>query len=165
MLAPMIPIPRDWFDYTNFGVGLVGLVFTLWAVRQATGAKQAAKETREAIWQREASDSFSDLLHIAESISELVQFERQPEAAVRVRDILARIPKDRARFERYLGSDSAKLLALESRYQELARKLAEPAVWDDSDARRVATDAALGASRDLSEICGRLLKRQDEEGR
>jgi hypothetical protein len=164
MLTGMILIPRDWFDYTNFAVGTGGLLLTVWAVIAARGAKKAATEAREAIWQRQASDAFFELAAIADRVSELVQLEVSPEAAVRVRDLLARIPKDRARFEGFLGGDSVKLLALESRYQELAGKLAAPGVWEDSEGRRMVTDSALGASRELSEICGRLLKRQDEEG-
>jgi hypothetical protein len=52
------PIPRDWFDWTNATVGIVGLGLTVAAIFQATGAKKAAEAAREAIWKREATDSF-----------------------------------------------------------------------------------------------------------
>jgi hypothetical protein len=36
------PIPRDWFDWPNATVGGTGLLLTLAAIFQATGAKKAA---------------------------------------------------------------------------------------------------------------------------
>jgi cytosine/uracil/thiamine/allantoin permease len=71
MLFVNAPIPRDWFDWSNASVGIVGLGLTLWAVRQATGAKVAATEAREAIRQREASDSFSELGALAGDLVQL----------------------------------------------------------------------------------------------
>ena len=114
---------HDFFGWSNAGVGVVGLAFTLWAVGQATGAKQAATEAREAIWQREASDSFFELKGIAEEFAILLQSERSKEALVRARDLLARIPRDRARFGKFLFADSDKLRELESVFQKLAIRL------------------------------------------
>jgi hypothetical protein len=73
-------ILHDLFDWSNAGVGAAGLMLTLLAIRQATGAKKAAEEAREAIWQREASDSFSELGGLAGELIQLLQFERPSEA-------------------------------------------------------------------------------------
>jgi hypothetical protein len=157
------PIPRDWFDWSNAGVGVVGLAFTLWAVWQATGAKKAATEAREAIWQREASDSFSELGALAGELVQLLQFERPNEAAVRARDLVTRIPRDRARFVRFLAADSDKLKAVEVAFQKLALQLSAPGFLEKKDEFRLAVQEVLGANSVLSEIYGRLLARLDEE--
>jgi hypothetical protein len=59
-------ILHDWFDWSNAGVGVVGLAFTLWAVRQATGAKRAAIEARKAVYRRNAADAMVEIVRIAE---------------------------------------------------------------------------------------------------
>jgi hypothetical protein len=157
-------ILHDWFDWSNAGVGVVGLGLTLWAVWQATGAKQAATEAREAIWQREASDSFSELERTAGELALLLQLERPNEAAVRARDLVARIPRDRARFERFLGSDFDKLKAIESAFQQLAVRLAAVGFLEEKNEAQRATEAVFEANRELNAIYGRLLARLDEEG-
>jgi hypothetical protein len=75
-------ILHDWFDWSNAGVGVAGLGLTILAIWQATGAKKAAEEAREAIWQREASESFSKLSGLARDLAQLLQYERPSEAAV-----------------------------------------------------------------------------------
>ena len=42
-------ILHDMFDWTNSGVGAAGLVLTVGAIWQATGAKKAAEDAREAV--------------------------------------------------------------------------------------------------------------------
>ncbi|MGA2166972.1 MAG: hypothetical protein ABSG62_02090 [Terracidiphilus sp.] len=159
------PIPRDWLDWTNASVGGVGLLLTIAAIVQATGAKRAAKEAREAIWQREASDSFSELGGLAGELVQLLQFERPSEAAVRVRDLLAHIPRDRARFARFLAADSDKLKAVEAVFRKLALQLSAPGFLEKKDEFQAAVQEVLGANSVLSEVYGRLLARLDEEGK
>jgi hypothetical protein len=36
-------ILRDWFDWTNSGIGVAGLALTVGAVFQATGGKESGK--------------------------------------------------------------------------------------------------------------------------
>jgi hypothetical protein len=155
---------HDWFDWSNAGVGVVGLAFTLWAVRQATGARQAAIEAREAIWQREASDSFSELKGMAEEFAILLQSERSKEALVRARDLLARIPRDRARFGKFLHGDSDKLKELESVFQKLAIRLSSESPLEDLDEAREAIARVFEAIGELNSIYGRLMARLDEVG-
>jgi hypothetical protein len=158
-------ILHDWFDWTNAGVGVVGLGFTLWAVRQATGAKQAAIEAREAIWQREASDSFSELGALAGELVQLLQFERPKEAAVRARDLVARIPRDRARFERFLAADSGKLKELEVIFQNLAVQLSSARFLEERGTVQASIEAVFEANGELNSVYGRLLARLDKEER
>jgi hypothetical protein len=157
------PIPRDWFDWTNASVGGVGLLLTIAAVVQATGAKRAAREAREAIWQREASDSFSELCGLAGELAQLLQLERPNEAAVRVRDLLARIPKDRTHFDRFLDFDSDKLKVVETAFTKLALQLSSPGFLEKKDEFQVAMQEVIEANRVLGEIHGRLLARREEE--
>jgi hypothetical protein len=159
------PIPRDWFDWTNAGVGVVGLAFTLWAVWQATGAKKAATEAKEAIWQREASDTFSELEQAARELALLLQLERPSEAAVRARDLVARIPRERARFERFLALDSDKLDLLEFVFQKLAAQLSAPGFLEREDEFQQAIKDVFEANSALNTVYGMLLARMDEEGK
>ncbi len=155
-------ILHDWFDWSNAGVGVAGLAFTLLAVRQATGAKRAAEEAREAIWQREASESLSKLSGLAGDLVQLLQLERPSEAAVRVRDLLAQIPRDRTRFERFLATDSDKLEVVEVAFQKLALQLSTPGFLEKKDEFQLAVQEVLEANSVLSEVYGRLLARLDE---
>jgi hypothetical protein len=156
-------ILHDWFDWSNAGVGMGGLALTVGAIWQATGAKQAAIEAKEAIWQREASDSFSDLERVASQLAVMLQLERPSEAVVLARDLVARIPRDRARFERFLASDSDKLKELEPFFQGLALQLSAPGRLEEKDELQTAVREALAAIGVLSQVHGRLLTRLDEE--
>jgi hypothetical protein len=71
-----VPIPRDWFDYTSFVVARVGLVFTLWAVQQATGAKKAATEAREVIFRREISFVIAEILSLTLDLAGHIEADR-----------------------------------------------------------------------------------------
>lgn len=153
----------EWVDWSNTAVGGVGLLLTIAAIVQATGAKQAAREAREAIWQREATDSFSKLGGLAGELVQLLQLERPSEAAVRVRDLLAQIPRDRARFVRFLAADSDKLKAVEGAFQKLALQLSARGFLEKKDEFQLAVQEVLGANSVLSEVYGRLLARLDEE--
>jgi hypothetical protein len=156
-------ILHDWFDWTNSGIGIAGLALTVGAVWQATGAKRAATDAKEAIWQREASDSFSEIGGLAGELAMLLQFERPKEAAVRARDLVARIPRDRARFERFLAADSDKLEALESEFQQLAAHLSAPSFLEKKDEFQAATETVFEANAVLNAVYGRLLARLDKE--
>jgi hypothetical protein len=160
------PIPRDWFDWTNATVGGVGLLLTLLAIRQATGAKQAASEAREAVYQRNSAEAFAELVRLAEQISESLLLEKPNAAAVRARDLAARIPRDRSQFEQFLAADSDKLKALESVFQQVAIRLSSPGFLDRRDEPQRTIEEIFDAKRDLHTIHGRLLAhsmRRDHE--
>jgi hypothetical protein len=157
--------PRAWFDWTNFGTGLSGLALTLCAIRQATGAKQAATDTRDAIRQRGASDAFAELANTAGQLVNAIRSERSGEAAVRASDLVAQIARDRAKYERFLAADSIKLNVLASKLEQLAVQLSAPDPLTEDEKIQKATSDAHETSRVLNEICGRLMDRRDEEER
>jgi len=159
--APMLL--HDWFDWTNAGVGTVGLALTVATLLFAKGAKKAATEAKEAIWKREASDSFSELSGLAAELVQMLQFERPIDASVRARDLVTRIPRERGRFERFLADDFDKLKALESDFQRLAVQLSSPKFLEKRKQDHVAIQTVFEASRELNAIYGRLLARLDKE--
>jgi hypothetical protein len=149
-------ILHDWFDWSNSGVGIAGLGLTLWAVWQATGAKRAATEAREAVYQGNAVESLEEIVKLAEQISESLLLEWPSVAAVRARDLVARIPRDRARFERFLAADSDTLKALESIFQQLAIRLSSARFLEGSDEPQRTIDEVFEAKRELNAVYGRL---------
>jgi predicted alpha/beta hydrolase len=154
---------HDLFDWTNAGVGAAGLALTAGAFWQATGAKKAAQEARDAVWKREAASSLAEIERIAAEFAVWVELERPKEAAVRGRDLAARIPRDRARFERFLNGDSDKLRLLESVYADLAVQVFSTAFLEDKGKLQAAIEDVNAANRELNEVYGRLLGRLDEE--
>jgi hypothetical protein len=150
-------ILHDLFDWTNSGVGVTGLALSIGAVWQATGAKKAAQEARQAVYQRNAADAFAETVRLAESCAEYLSLERPSEAAVRTRDLVARIPRDRAQFEQFLSSDSDRLKSLELVFQQLAVQLTVDRDLEDNEEAQAAKNKAFEASRILSAIYGRLL--------
>jgi arylsulfatase A-like enzyme len=157
-------ILHDWFDWSNAGVGTAGLMLTLLAVRQATGAKRAAEDARQAVYGRNAADAFAETVRLAEHCAEYLLLERPNEAAVRARDLVARIPRDRTRFERFIVADSDKLKILESGFQVLATRLSSEDPLEEKEDAQDAIDRVFDAIRELNAIYGRLLARLDEEG-
>jgi hypothetical protein len=159
-------ILHDLFDWTNSGVGGAGLLLTVGAIWQATGAKKAAQEARQAVYHRNAADAFAETVRLAESCAEYLSLERPSEAAVRTRDLVARIPRDRAQFEQFLSADSDKLKLLESVFQQLAVQLTVGRIFEDKEEAQAAKNMAFEASRILSAVYGRLLDqimRRDHE--
>ncbi|HUY94945.1 MAG TPA: hypothetical protein VMU71_06585 [Terracidiphilus sp.] len=156
-------ILHDLFDWTSSGVGLTGLALTVGALWQATGAKRAATEAREAVYQRNAADALAEMVRLAEDCEQYLLLERPNEAALRARDIVSRIPKERKRFERFLIADSDKLKALEIVFQELVGQLSLVRSLEDKANARSTGDAIGRAKAELSSVHGRLLSRVDEE--
>jgi len=62
-------ILHDWFEWSNAGIGLSALVLTLGAIWQATGAMSAAIEARKAIGYRNATESFAEVVRLAEQFA------------------------------------------------------------------------------------------------
>jgi len=81
------PIPRDWFDWSNAGVGPVGLAFTLWAVWQAKGAKAAAQSAEKSVTRHNAEVDFGSLGQKAKELHGYVESGRMPEARLRTTDL------------------------------------------------------------------------------
>jgi len=71
------------------------LVLTVGAIWQATGAKKAATEARQAVYRRNAADAMVEIVRIAEQLNTSVLYERPVEASIQLRELVFRIPNDR----------------------------------------------------------------------
>jgi hypothetical protein len=78
---------HDWFDWSNAGVGVVGLAFTLWAVAQATGAKKAAENAGNSVKRHNAEVDFGALARMAKELHGYVEAGMTPEAKLRTTDL------------------------------------------------------------------------------
>ena len=105
-------ILHDLFDWSNSGVGVAGLVLTVGALWQATGAKKAAREARGAVYRRNAADAMVEIVRIAEQLNTSVLYERATEASIQLRELAMRIPRDREEFAKFLASDAGKLMGI-----------------------------------------------------
>lgn len=154
---------HDWLDWTNSGVGVAALAFTVGAVWQAVGAKRAANEAKDAVWQRESADSFSETGSLAAELAASLIGERVKEASVRIGDLLVRIPRDRERYKRFLGSDGDALSTVESVFRNLAVQLSSPDFLERRDEFKATIQDVLKANSVLSAIYGGLMTREDKE--
>jgi hypothetical protein len=87
MLSLNASIPRDWFDWSNAGVGLVGLALTLWAVGQAKGAKVAAQRAESSIRRHNAAADFGSFARMAKELHGYVENGKMSEARLRTTDL------------------------------------------------------------------------------
>ena len=95
-------------------MGGVGLLLMIVAVIQATGAKKAATEAREAVYRRNAVDVMEEIVRIAEQLNSSISYEHWGEASMQMRELVFRIPKAREEFASFLASDADKLKNVES---------------------------------------------------
>jgi hypothetical protein len=141
----------------------VGLAFTLWAVRQATGAKRAAIEARKAVYRRNAADAMVEIVRIAEQLNTSVLYERRVEASIQLRELVFRIPKDREEFARFLGSDGDKLINVESSCKRWADFLVQGEFPLNAAEKRILFSETLNTVQELSAIQGRHRRMLDQE--
>jgi hypothetical protein len=157
-------ILRDWFDWSNAGVGAAGLVLTVGAIWQATGAKRAAKEAREAVFRRNAADAMVDIVRIAEQLNTSVLYELWVEASMHLRELVFRISKDREEFASFLASDADRLRHVES---NCVRWAADILVRGKFPLRAAEKNDffkdTLNSVQELSSIQGRLRRMLDRE--
>jgi hypothetical protein len=102
-------ILHDLFDWSNAGVGVVGLGFTLWAVAQATGAKTAAQEARQAVYRRNAADDVKRLERLASSLLTAIETEQYDLASHQARDFVSECLNVREHHRERLGTNGGKL--------------------------------------------------------
>jgi hypothetical protein len=69
-------ILHDLFDWSNAGVGAVGLILTVGAIWQATGAKRAAQDARKAVYRRDASDDVKRLERLASGLLTAIETDQ-----------------------------------------------------------------------------------------
>ncbi len=80
-------IAHDTFDWTNASIGAAGLVLTVSALFQATGAKRAALQASRNIQHHNAEIDFSSLARIAKELHGYVEDGRMSEARLRTTDL------------------------------------------------------------------------------
>jgi hypothetical protein len=154
---------HDSFDWSNAGVGVAGLVLTVITLIQATGAKEAANEARKAIWQREASESFSDIERLASELTQNLMYERWRDGFNASRKLMTDISKHRQQFVRFLSNeDEQKLSQVEVVFQQLAGQLSDERAWKANGKPQDAIRSVLDASRELNGVYGRLLQKQQD---
>lgn len=155
----------DWFDWTAGSASIAGLGYAWWASRQATGAKRAAEEAREAVYRRNAADAMVEIVRVAEQLSTSILYERRIEATMQLRELLFRIPKEREEFAVLLASDADKLRDVESSCKLWADFLGRGEFPLNASEKRHLFNETLSAVQELSAIQGRLRSAIDQEGR
>jgi hypothetical protein len=151
------------FDLVNAGVGGVGLLLTIVAIVQATGAKRAATRAREAVYHRNAADAMVDIVRIAEQLNASVLYERGVEASIHLRELVFPIPKDREEFAVLLASDADKLREVESSCKRWADLLGPGEFPVSASVKRYLFNETLNTVQELSAIQGRLRRMLDQE--
>jgi hypothetical protein len=149
-------ILRDWFDWSNAGVGVVGLGFTLWAVRQATGAKQAAQRAEQSVRRHNAEVDFASLARMAKELHGFVEGGMMPEARLRTTDLRAELALAIRLHEAFLGNQRHQL---EDKHLDLTLVAAglNRKSGDLSQSERVRLLGITGAILDLlAGQCGKL---------
>jgi hypothetical protein len=153
------PIPRDWFDWTNATIGVLGLGLTILAIIQARGAKKAALGAKEAVWKRTASAAFQELARLGLQLDVYASAQRFGEASALSRILRPAFTEARDNFKFELDK------VQQDRLDEVNRNLDQLTEWlSDSgifDAHlQDAKAAARNASAALSGIAGHLQQRE-----
>ncbi|HZB89786.1 MAG TPA: hypothetical protein VE291_14095 [Terracidiphilus sp.] len=150
-------IVRDWFDWSNAGVGLAGLALTVGAIWQATGAKSAAQEARRAVYQRNSAEDINRVLGLALDFSTALQMERDELALHIAPRFISICSSARERYRGFLGVEGGKL-EMASELVATASRRIQPGADKNSliaDAQRVV--------RLVSSVTGVLNRDIDEE--
>jgi hypothetical protein len=156
-------ILHDLFDWTNAGVGVAGLALTVGAIWQATGAKRAATEAKNAVYRRNAADAMAGIVRTAEQLNASVLYERRVEASIQLRELVFRIPKDREEFASFLASDADKLRNVESSCKRWADFLVQGEFPLNAAEKKYLFNETLNTVQELSAIQGRLRRTLDKE--
>jgi hypothetical protein len=156
-------ILHDMFDWTNSGVGVVGLALTVGAILQATGAKKAAIQAKNAVLRRNAADAMVEIVRIAEQLNTSVLYERRIEASIQLRELVFRIPKDREEFAHLLALDADKLRDVEASCKRWADFLSVGEFPLSAVSKRLLFNETLNTVQELSAIQGRLRRMLDQE--
>lgn len=102
-------ILHDLFDWSSSGVGVAGLVLTLGAVWQASGAKKAAREARNSIYRRNSEEDLGKILDLAFDFSNALQTDRYELALHIAGRLVSACSSAREHHRVFLGSDGGKL--------------------------------------------------------
>jgi hypothetical protein len=157
------PIPRDWFDWSNASLGVVGLGLTLWAVAQATGAKAAAQRAEKSVRRHNAEVDFASLARMAKELHGYVEAGRVAEARIRTTDLRSDLALAIRLHEVFLGNQREKLEGKQYDLTLVAAGL-NRRDGDLSQSERVRLLGIIGAILDLlAGQCGNLRSSVEKE--
>lgn len=97
-------ILHDLFDWTNSGVGVAGLVLTVGAIWQATGAKVAAMRAENSVKRHNAESDFTSLSRMAKELYGYVENGKMPEARLRTTDLRSELALAIPNHKLFLGA-------------------------------------------------------------
>jgi len=100
---------HDLFDWVNAVVGGVGLLLTVLAIVQATGAKKAAERAEKGVQRHNAEVDFNSLARIAKELHGYVESGSMHEARLRTTDLRIDLAVALKRHEAFLGSRASDL--------------------------------------------------------
>jgi|GEM_PF-5759499 hypothetical protein len=84
---------------------IIGLLLTVWAVVEASGARKAAQQAREAVRLGSAADEFRQLDRLASEFLGYVENSQTEAAALRARDLVTGILAAKERWRRFLTNE------------------------------------------------------------
>lgn len=151
-------ILHDWFDWSNAGVGVAGLGLTAGAVWQATGAKKAAKEARQAVYRRNALDDVDRLHRLAFSLLTAIETEQYDLASHQARDFISECLNVREHHRARLGSSGGKLDVAFVLVRSISRELQRGTKQDHL------IESAQRLVGDIGSLTGLLSRKSEEEG-
>jgi hypothetical protein len=150
-------ILHDLFDWSNAGVGVAGLLLTVGAVWQATGAKSAAQDARHAVYRRNASDDVRRLERFAFSLLTAIETEQYDLASHQARDFISECLDVREHHRSRLGADGGKLDVAFGLVRAISRGIQAGAK------RRDMIESAQRVVGDMSRLVGILSRNIEEE--
>jgi len=135
----MASIPRDWFDYTGFGIGAAGLAYAWWTSRRAIEAKIADRNAREEEHQRRAKDDMERLSRLANELLAALDGDHLFLALYVGREFISLCPGMLEQHREWLGPESGKLEVALGLVRKLLPKVQATLIRDEpvEDARRV----------------------------
>ncbi|MDE3148813.1 MAG: hypothetical protein KGL37_05025 [Acidobacteriota bacterium] len=114
---------HDWFDWTNASVGVAGLALTMGAIWQATGAKSAAREARQAVYRRNASDDVKRLERLASALLTAIETDQFELASHLAREFFMECSNVREHHRARLGRIGGKLEVAIELVRAISREL------------------------------------------
>ncbi|HXR38016.1 MAG TPA: hypothetical protein VN776_02945 [Terracidiphilus sp.] len=102
-------ILHDLFDWSNAGVGGIGLLLTIAAIVQATGAKGAALRAEKSVRRHNAEVDFASLARMAKELHGYVEGGKMSEARLRTTDLRSDLALAIRVHEAFLGSQFRQL--------------------------------------------------------
>jgi hypothetical protein len=97
-------ILHDLFDWSNAGMGGAGLLLTIAAIVQATGAKQAAEKAEKSVCRHNAEVDFDSLARMAKELHGYVEDGKMSEARLRTTDLRSELALAIRQHRVFLGN-------------------------------------------------------------